>query len=117
MDEMASGYFKRWYERNKRNLLAKNSTHEDVIKKAFEGGYEFGCFDKQPPTPEPKEPEYRLLAYMSEVPCIVKSVRKLWEAIEDGRYDSRSLVGDEVLNMKEALERLGQWSGPIKEPS
>lgn len=32
-----------------------------------------------------------------------RAVSKLWEAVARGVYDSRSVVGDETLSMKEAL--------------
>ena len=47
------------------------------------------------------------LKYQNTLRCIARSVRELWQAIADGRYSSRSLIGDEVLNIKEALQEAG----------
>jgi hypothetical protein len=43
---------------------------------------------------------------------IEKSVNKLWKSVQDGMHDSRSLVGDETLNMAETLRIVGL--GPLK---
>lgn len=32
-----------------------------------------------------------------------RAVSKLWQAVADGQYDARSIVGDETLSMKEVL--------------
>lgn len=35
------------------------------------------------------------------------SVAKLFKAVQEGKYDTRSIVGDEVLLMKAALKEVG----------
>lgn len=35
------------------------------------------------------------------------SVARLFKAVQEGRYDERSIVGDEVLLMKAALKEVG----------
>lgn len=44
--------------------------------------------------------------------AIEKSVNKLWQSVEDGMHDARSLVGDETLSMAEQLKQVGL--GPLK---
>ena len=33
-----------------------------------------------------------------------KSFDRLWDAVQSGQYGSRSLLGDELLNMKDAFD-------------
>jgi hypothetical protein len=47
------------------------------------------------------------LAYQNALYIISRSVAKLWQSVIDGMHDARSLVGDEALSMKEALEEVG----------
>lgn len=35
-----------------------------------------------------------------------KSFEILWQAVQDRKYNSRSILGDELLNMKDALDDL-----------
>ncbi len=38
---------------------------------------------------------------------IAQGVFRLWHAVADGTYDSRSIVGDATLNMQESLLEIG----------
>lgn len=44
------------------------------------------------------------LRYHNALVAIKVSVDKLFQAIQEGKYDARSIVGDEVLNMVDILE-------------
>lgn len=46
--------------------------------------------------------------YRIALACIKRSVDKLANAVRQGVYDSRSIVGDEVLNMLQEFEYLEQ---------
>lgn len=49
---------------------------------------------------------HQCLAYKSALYVIAVSVAKLWQSVLSGMHDSRSLVGDETLRIKEEFDRL-----------
>jgi len=48
----------------------------------------------------------KILIYEDTIVVLERSVDRLWQAVENGLYGSRSIVGDEVLNMRDALDDL-----------
>lgn len=60
--------------------------------------------------------EVSVLAW-SRLDAISKEIAKLREAVADGRYDERSLVGDAVLRIEGQLSQLYEFFPAPKEAS
>ncbi|MFX0200513.1 MAG: hypothetical protein ACFFCW_30715 [Candidatus Hodarchaeota archaeon] len=44
--------------------------------------------------------------YQVAITELRKSFDRLWQAVQDGQFDSRSILGDELLNMKDVFNEL-----------
>ena len=49
---------------------------------------------------------HKILALVVGIDTLRKSFNILWQAVQDGKINSRGIVGDELLNMKDAFDEL-----------